>query len=115
MAFRVLLVGDDTSFNYSVGKALNRAGIEVVAAGDYLQALKAIEEGQIDLLLTDIVMPNLNGFALARMARLRRLDLKVLFMTAYDLPTDEAFGKVLRKPIAEGKLVEEVVHTLAAA
>lgn len=114
MARRVLLVEDDVSFSYSAHKALNQAGFDVIVANDYLHALKAIDEEQIDLLLTDIVMPKVNGFALARMARLRRLDLKVLFMTAYDFPGYEAFGKVLRKPITEDRLVEEVAHTLAA-
>jgi two-component system cell cycle response regulator CpdR len=114
MALKVLLVEDDASFSYSVAKSLRQAGFEVTIAGNYLGALKAIEEQHVDLLLTDVVMPSVNGFALARMARLRRLGLKVLFMTAYDLPNDEAFAKVLRKPITEDKLVEEVANALAA-
>lgn len=116
MPLRVLLVEDDASFRYSATKALSEAGFEVLTASDYLRALKTIDDDQVDLLLTDIVMPNgVNGFALARMARLRRLGLKVLFMTAYDLPTEEAFGKVLRKPISADQLVAEVSLTLAAA
>jgi CheY-like chemotaxis protein len=114
MALKVLVVEDDAPFSYSVGRSLGQAGFEVVVAGDYLSALRALENQRIDLLLTDVVMPNVNGFALARMARLRNLDLKVLFMTAFDLPDEEAFAKVLRKPVTEEKLVEEVAHLLAA-
>jgi hypothetical protein len=55
----------------------------------------------VDLLITDLVVPNgVNGFALARMARLRRLDLKVIYLTDIDVPTEEAIGKILRKPLA---------------
>lgn len=115
MVLRVLLVEDDPSFSYSASRALSQAGFEVVVANDYLGALKAIDEQEVDLLLTDIVMPNVNGVALARMARLRRLGLKVLFVTAFDLPPEGAFSRVLRKPIAEDKLVEEVAQMLAAA
>jgi CheY-like chemotaxis protein len=66
------------------------------------------------LLITDIVMPGgINGFALARMARMRRLDLRVLYVTGYDLPMEEGIGKVLRKPIELDALVAEAQKALA--
>lgn len=114
MALRVLLVEDDVSFCYSARKTLTQAGFDVAVATDYLEALKVLDDHPVDLLLTDIIMPKINGIALARMARLRRLGLKVLFMTAYDLPVDEAFSKILRKPISDQQLVEEVTQALAA-
>ena len=65
-------------------------------------------------MITDLVMPGgINGFALARMARMRRLDLRVLYLTAYDLPLEEAIGKVLRKPIDLDALVAEARNALA--
>jgi hypothetical protein len=59
-------------------------------------------------------MPNgVNGFALARMARMRRLDLNILYLTAFDLPAEEAGGKIVRKPIPLELLVLEARRALA--
>jgi CheY-like chemotaxis protein len=65
--------------------------------------------------ITAILMPDrIHGFALARMARMRRPELKVLYLTAYDLPTDEAIGKVLRKPVTDTMLADEIRRALAS-
>ena len=113
---RVLIVEDEDAHRYATKKALMDAGYDVVAAGGYLKALEVIcGDEPLDLLLADIVHPNgVNGFALARMARMRRPSLKIMYMTAFDLPHDEALGKVLKKPFLEQNLVEEVRQTLAA-
>ena len=59
-------------------------------------------------------MPDrVHGFALARMARMRRRSLGVIYITGYDVPTTEAVGTVLRKPISAEKLVDEVRRALA--
>src|SRR5690242_7407026 len=106
-ASHILLVDDEESFRYAASRALEDAGYNVVAAEDYRDALVRLEgRAPIDLLVSDIVMPDrVHGFALARMARMRRRDLKVLYVTAYDIPSDEALGKVLRKPLADAELV----------
>ena len=56
-----------------------------------------------------------NGLALGRMARLRRPDIKIIYLTAYDIPniSNEALGPVLRKPIDLDQIVEEVKSALA--
>lgn len=112
----ILLVDDEEGFRYSAGKALEKAGFTVSAAKDYVDALQVLQsEKPIDLLVTDIVMPaGIHGFALARMARMRRLGMKVLYLSAYDVPTTEAIGKVLRKPITDEELVSEVRCALAS-
>lgn len=113
---RILLVDDDDGFRYAADKALREAGYEVKVAGDYQKALDILAgPDHLDLMLTDIVMPKgINGFALGRMARMRRLDLKLLYVTSYDVPMSEASAKILRKPIAESELVKEVKQVLAA-
>jgi CheY-like chemotaxis protein len=114
---RILLVDDDLTFGEAVAGMLRAAGFEVFLAPDYRLALEALESTRpIDLLITDIVMPQrVNGVALSRMARMRRQNLKVIYMTAYDIPgvEDEAMGPVLRKPIDENRLLAEVRRALA--
>ena len=114
MKKRILLVEDDAASRYAAEKVLFKAGFDVITADDYSHALKLMESDEpIDLLLTDIVMPKgINGFALARMGRMRRTDLKVLYMTAYDMPSSHADGKILRKPISENELVEEAKRVM---
>ncbi|HJT05505.1 MAG TPA: response regulator [Stellaceae bacterium] len=111
----ILVVDDDESFRYATTKALQNAGFLVSGASDFRDALDLLEsDAPLDLLITDIVMPErLHGFALARMARMRRTGLKVLYLTAFDVPTSEAAGKVLRKPLSDEQLVEEARLALA--
>ena len=114
---RILLVDDDLVFGAAAAHVLRAAGFEVFVAPDYRLALEDLESTRsIDVLITDIVMPQrVNGVALSRMAQMRRPGLKVIYMTAYDIPgiEDEAIGPVLRKPIDDDRLVAEVRRALA--
>jgi two-component system cell cycle response regulator CpdR len=112
---RILLVDDEEAFAYSAAKALRGAGYEVVVVPDHRRALPILEDKlPLDLMISDVVMPErVNGFALARMGRMRRPELKVLFISGYDLPKEEAIGKVLRKPISLEELVTQTHRTLA--
>jgi CheY-like chemotaxis protein len=115
-AGRILMVDDEGGFLYTAAKALRRAGFVVVATESYQHALDLLhKDSTINLLVTDIVMPRgINGFALARMANMRNLNLKVIYVTAFDVPTHEAVGKILRKPVAEDELIREVKLAIAA-
>ena len=114
---RLLIVDDDQICGDAVARALRAAGFEVSLAPDYRLALEDLESTRpIDLLITDIVMPErVNGVALSRMARMRRPELKVIYLTAYDIPgvEDEVVGPVLHKPIAPEHLLAEVKRALA--
>ena len=116
---RILLVDDDAAFAAAATRVLRTAGLEVCPAPDYRLALEELESTRrIDLLVTDIVMPErVNGVALSRMARMRRPDLKVIYLTAYDIPgaEDEALGPILCKPVDDDRLVAEVRRALATA
>lgn len=116
MKQNILVVEDDTAGRYTVQQTLSRAGFNVVTATGYLRALEEVcSDRPIDLLLTDVVMPSgANGFALARMARMRRKGIKVLYMTADDVPNAQALGDILHKPVSEEKLVNSVREALAA-
>ena len=113
---RILLVDDEDEFRHATERTLCDAGYAVKSVENYQKALDIIIAPEsIDLLLTDIVMPNgINGFALGRMARMRRRDLKILYMTGYDVPTREAVAKILRKPFRDSELIREVKAALTA-
>jgi CheY-like chemotaxis protein len=114
---RILVVEDDATLGQALCRILAHAGYEAVFSADFRSALQVLEgEQPIDLLLTDIVMPNgVNGLALARMARLRRHHLKVIYLTGYTIPgvDEEALGPVLRKPIDDRVLIQEIERSLA--
>jgi DNA-binding response OmpR family regulator len=114
----VLVVEDEEVLGKAYGDALCRAGFQVSIAPDFRLALEVLEANRpVDLLVADIVMPSgINGIALARMARMRQRDVKVIYITGHDIPGVEnlALGPVLRKPIDGTVLVAEVARALAA-
>ena len=112
---RILVVEDDDATRYAIARTLDAAGFEVVQAHDFQDALPILEgKGQVDLLLVDLVMPGVNGFALARMGRMRRRDLKVVYVTGHDdVPVHEAIGPILRKPVMPETLVATVRRELS--
>jgi CheY-like chemotaxis protein len=114
----VLVVDDDKICGEALCQVLSGQGYGVTLATGFQTALEILEaERPLDLLLVDIVMPDgVNGLALSRMARLRRRDLKVIYMTGYSIPgaEREALGPILRKPIDNDVLLEEVGRLLLA-
>ncbi len=113
----ILVVEDNETTRYLMVQTLEAAGYEVAEASDYLGALPILEgQGRVDLMLVDLVMPGVNGFALARMARLRRRNLKIVYVTGHEhVPVREALGPILRKPVMPNRLVTAVREVLSAA
>jgi DNA-binding response OmpR family regulator len=87
----VLLVEDEELVRQLAGRVLRTAGYRVLIAGDGQAALALAEQTPetIDLLLTDVVLPQLSGRQLAERLLLLRPQLRVLFMSGY---TDEAIA-----------------------
>jgi CheY-like chemotaxis protein len=85
---RILLAEDESSVREFVSRALQTAGHEVVAVSDGMEAMQVLEssplgEEPFDLLLTDIVMPHLDGIALALKVTRDYPDMRVLMITGY--------------------------------
>ena len=80
---RVLIAEDDTAVREFVSRALSHGGHEVTTANDGLEALDVLHSAPFDLLLTDIVMPNLDGIALALKVAKEYPAMPVLLMTGY--------------------------------
>jgi CheY-like chemotaxis protein len=112
----ILVVDDDEGFREVATRVLQSAGYDVWAAPGYRVALETLESDKhIDLLMLDIVMPDgVNGLALARMARLRRPYISVIYVSGYDIPglEGEALGPVYRKPIDDDALLAAVALAL---
>lgn len=114
---RILVVDGDLVFRYAAFRALDGAGFEVVSTGDYFDALSVIDDKRqtIDLLLTAVVLPTGNGYALARMARTRRRGLRCAYTADDDAPTSEAVGPVIRKPVSWDDFAAEIRSALDMA
>lgn len=110
----VLVVDDEPSLLESVAQTLRRSGYEVHVASDGEEALQVAHAESFGLLVTDLVMPRMDGVTLAERLRAERPDLPVLFITghaAFDLsrrlPAD---ATVLRKPFRALDLVSSVAR-----
>jgi len=92
----VLVVDDDAAVRRVAGKALRRAGYRVIEAesGDQALEIGSRRAGEIDLLLTDVVMPGMNGRELGEKLKEVDPDLPILFMSAYT--EDEIFLQGVR-------------------
>ncbi len=117
----ILIVEDEEIVRAALAKVLRSLGLQVVTAGDCDAALTAFEMNQVDLLLTDVVMPFMNGPALAARLREERPDLPVLFMTgqadhpAHEKITEDKITKLLEKPLAPADIYKAISMLLAAA
>lgn len=117
---KILLAEDDDSMRSFLAAALRRAGHEVQDYADGEGALEALEREVFDLLLTDIVMPGLDGIELARRGAELDPAMKIVFITGFaavalasGAPTP-AGAKVLSKPFHLREIVEEVDRVMAA-
>ncbi|MBS0502349.1 MAG: response regulator [Proteobacteria bacterium] len=110
---RILLAEDDAAMRQYLERALERAGYSVTAVDRGTAALPLIEQERFDLLLTDIVMPEMDGIELAQRAGAIAPDLRVMFITGFAAVTLKAGkavpqAKVLSKPFHLRDLVLEV-------
>ena len=117
-ASHILVVDDDPAYREALGQILQREGYAVSLTADFRGALEILESEQpVDLMLVDVVMPDrVNGIALARMARLRRRDIKIIYVTGYNIPgiDREALGPILRKPVEDAALLHEIGNLLTS-
>lgn len=121
LAKRILLAEDDNDMRRFLVRALEQAGYLVVAFDNGLAAYHRLREEPFELLLTDIVMPEMDGIELARRATELDPDIKVMFITGFaavalnpdsNTPKD---AKILSKPFHLKDLVHEVQKLLLAA
>lgn len=115
---RILLAEDDEAMRRFLAKALKNAGYEVVDFANGAEAYERLKDEPFTLLLTDIVMPEMDGIELARRAAELDPELKIMFITGFAAvalnPDSQApkDAKVLSKPFHLKDLVQEVERML---
>jgi two-component system, cell cycle response regulator CpdR len=118
---RILLAEDDNDMRRFLVKALENAGYAVASFDNGLSAYNRLREEPFELLLTDIVMPEMDGIELARRATELDPEIKVMFITGFAavaLNPDSAAprdARILSKPFHLRDLVNEVGRLLQAA
>ena len=118
----ILVVEDDRDVRAYLVELLRDLNYRVLSAHDAVSALGLIENGdiRIDLLLTDVVLPGMNGRQLAEQAKNRRPDLKVLFTTGYSRNAIVHQGRLdpgvamIQKPITQESLAARIRDLLDA-
>ena len=109
---KILLAEDDASLREYLSRALERSGYAVTAVDRGTAAVPLLEAQHFDLLLTDIVMPEMDGIELAQRASAADPDMRVMFITGFAavaLKTGPALNaRVLSKPFHLRELVGEV-------
>ena len=118
---KILLAEDDNDMRRFLVKALQNAGYDVIDYDNGLSAYRRLREEPFELLLTDIVMPEMDGIELARRATELDPEIKVMFITGFaavalnpdnNAPKD---ARILSKPFHLRELVSEVERLLRAA
>ncbi len=117
---RILLAEDDEDMRRFLSRALENAGYQVVSFDNGLSAYERLREEPFHVLLTDIVMPEMDGIELARKASDLDPDLKIMFITGFAAvalnPDMQAprNAKILSKPFHLKDLVGEIGRLVAA-
>jgi two-component system cell cycle sensor histidine kinase/response regulator CckA len=120
---RVLIVEDSPTQAHALGRLLQGAGFEVVQAHNGQQALELLRHSPCDLVLTDVLMPVLDGYQLCRQIKFdpAKRHIPVVFLTALTDPLDILRGiecgvdNYLTKPYEPDVLVRRLRYTLASA
>ena len=118
---RILVVDDDRGICLTLKEILESAGCSVQTACDGGEALEFIESTRFDLLLTDVVMPSMDGHELYQAVQKRHPDLPVLMMTAFHYDKDHIIkrsrmngleGVIFKKPVDPARLRQVIAETV---
>jgi CheY-like chemotaxis protein len=115
----VLLVEDDPALRRYLEIVLQRAGYDVLTASDGLEAMKFLLSDSVDVVVTDALMPNLDGYELCRFVRSSEhlAHLPIILLSALDPKnsTDEAeqVDAFLAKPVSPEDFLNRITEVLA--
>jgi CheY-like chemotaxis protein len=114
----VLVVDDDDDIRNYAAAVLQGAGYQVIAASSPSEALHQLHDAPtIDVMFTDIVLPEIDGFKLAEIAKRRHPALRVLYTSGYpdtgERQSIERYGRLLVKPYRSAQLEQAVGEATA--
>lgn len=89
---KILVVEDEMDLNKIICRSLRDRGYDVISTENGEEALEKMETARFDMILTDIMMPRMDGFALANSIRLTDKNIPIVFMTAKDDKASKMFG-----------------------
>jgi CheY-like chemotaxis protein len=117
--FMILLVEDEVITRYAFAQILRFEGHDVMEAADGFEALRLLDEHHFDIMITDLVMPRLDGFALVAETRLKWPNVRIVLMSGYvaeyAAPVLDGSTEFLPKPIDPKLLVATVRRLLPAS
>ena len=111
---RVLIIEDDPNIVDLIEIHLNDLGCSVVRAADGLRGLKAAEDGTLDLIILDLMLPGVDGLEVCRRLRMQRINTPILMLTAKSEEIDKVLGletgadDYLTKPFSVRELIARV-------
>ncbi|MGN9839940.1 response regulator transcription factor [Nonomuraea sp. H19] len=112
---RLLVVDDEPNIRELFSASLRMVGFEVLTAADGMEALRVAEESSPDLVMLDVMLPDLDGLAVAGRLRSRGRRVPVLFVTAKDTPEDRIAGLGLGEDyVTKPFSLEEVIARIRA-
>ena len=120
MTKRILVVDDDEMVLMALDELLKPEGYDVQTVGSGKEALKNLEQGAFDLIMLDVIMPEMDGFELCKKIREKEKyrEIPVVFLTAKSREEDRVRGLeaganlFLSKPISPDKLLGIISSTL---
>jgi len=113
----ILLVEDEASIREIAGEVLSSAGYRVLESSGPTEALRVAAQHRVDLLLTDIVMPEMNGPELARRLVERQPGLITMYMSGYAqraLDVTQNGSLHIQKPFSVRSLLEHVAQAISS-
>jgi PAS domain S-box-containing protein len=119
---RILVVDDDMGICSTLKELLSASGCQVQTASNGAEGLRKVEGSSFDLVLTDVVMPNMDGYELYQAIHHYRPELPVLMMTAFHYDKDHIIkrsrmqgleGVIFKKPVDPERLCQVIYETIS--
>jgi CheY-like chemotaxis protein len=109
---KVLVAEDDAAIRALLRDMLESEGYEVVCVRDGEEALRVVDTFQPDLILSDVMMPNLDGVSMVARLRQRGSHVPVILMSSYLRRSPLASVQLVTKPLDREQLMDVIAHTL---
>jgi DNA-binding response OmpR family regulator len=113
----ILVVDDDPELRRILVDTLTDVDHAVFTAADGFEAIRTLTEHHIDLLIADVRMPGIDGFELARQAKVMRPLLSIIYISGYDFDKEKSAGRILgpilHKPVRPDDLRFRIRYELS--